>query len=438
MNGLPEGWEATVFGEVFDFKGGSQPPKSTFFHEPGEGRIRLLQIRDFESDDKAVYIEDNGKWPRCEINDVMVGRYGASVGKVLSGKAGAYNVALVKWLFDHDLLDRDWVERLLRSGLFQEPLAMLSRSAQNGFNKGDVEKFPLALPPLAEQRRIVSRLDQLSARTRAAKDRLTHVQTLATRAKQATLAAETVAPWNEMNATTSRVVDLLETSFDGPFGSKLKTQDYTENGRRVVRLENIGHLSFRMEKESFVSEAKFTELSRHLLYADDVLFSSFVDSEIRVCRVPEELHQAAINKADCFCLRVNQSKVLPKFLEFRLAAPDTYLDFVKLVHGATRPRVGLKHLKVYEILLPDIEQQTEIVRRIEAAFARIDRMVADAAKALALLERLEQQLLAKAFRGELVPQDPSDEPASALLARIREARANAPKPKRARKKKGAS
>ncbi|QBR35010.1 hypothetical protein ETW23_01370 [Leisingera sp. NJS201] len=284
----------------------------------------------------------------------------------------------------------------------------------------------------------MEKLDQLSARTRAAKDHLTHVQTLATRAKQATLAAEAVAPWNEMNATTSRVVDLLETSFDGPFGSKLKTQDYTENGRRVVRLENIGHLSFRMEKESFVSEAKFTELSRHLLHGDDVLFSSFVDSEIRVCRVPEELHQAAINKADCFCLRADQSKVLPKFLEFRLAARETYLDFVKLVHGATRPRVGLKHLKVYEILLPEVEEQTEIVRRIEAAFARIDRMVAEAAKALALLERLEQQLLAKAFRGELVPQDPSDEPASALLARIREARANAPQPKRARKKKAAS
>ena len=71
MNQLPKGWALTKFGEVFDFKGGSQPPKSSFFDTPSEGRIRLLQIRDFSSDDKAVYIEDNGRWPRCESTDIL-------------------------------------------------------------------------------------------------------------------------------------------------------------------------------------------------------------------------------------------------------------------------------------------------------------------------------------------------------------------------------
>jgi len=85
-----------------------------------------------------------------------------------------------------------------------------------------------------------------------------------------------------------------------------------------------------------------------------------------------------------------------------------------------------------------VEEQHEIVRRIETAFARIDRLTAEAARAAHLLDRLDERLLAKAFRGELVPQDPADEPARDLLARIRAARVAAPKPKRGRRKKGAA
>ena len=68
-----------------------------------------------------------------------------------------------------------------------------------------------------------------------------------------------------------------------------------------------------------------------------------------------------------------------------------------------------------------------------ATFTRADRLEAEAARARALLDRLEAAILARAFRGELVPQDPEDEPASVLLERIRARRAAAPKAKRARR-----
>jgi len=51
------------FGDLFDFKGGSQPPKSTFISEPKQGYIRLLQIRDFKSDKYPAYIQKADKWP---------------------------------------------------------------------------------------------------------------------------------------------------------------------------------------------------------------------------------------------------------------------------------------------------------------------------------------------------------------------------------------
>lgn len=87
------------------------------------------------------------------------------------------------------------------------------------------------------------------------------------------------------------------------------------------------------------------------------------------------------------------------------------------------------------ISYPNLEEQTEVVRRIEIAFVWIDRLVTEATSARRLLDRLDQSVLAKAFRGELVPQDPEDEPASVLLDRIRAERGAVPKVKRGRKGK---
>lgn len=81
-----------------------------------------------------------------------------------------------------------------------------------------------------------------------------------------------------------------------------------------------------------------------------------------------------------------------------------------------------------------LSEQREIVRRIETAFVRIDRIKAEAEKALKLTDRLDQRILARAFAGELVPQNPDDEPAADRLARIRDTRAAVPKPTRRKRK----
>lgn len=84
--------------------------------------------------------------------------------------------------------------------------------------------------------------------------------------------------------------------------------------------------------------------------------------------------------------------------------------------------------------IEDADERQEVVRRIDSAFAWVDRLAADTTSARKLIDHLDKSVLAKAFKGELVPQDPADEPASALLDRIRKERAAAPKAKRGRKK----
>ena len=304
----------------------------------------------------------------------------------------------------------------------------------------DVAAASIPLPPLLEQRRISSKVDGLTARTARARKELDRIPILVARYKQRVLELASLGDltkdWRESHErvgwTEVSVEEIAETTFDGPFGSNLKSADYIARGVRVVRLENIGRLTFIREKETYISKKKYEGLKRHTLEANDVLFSSFIAEEIRVCRFPDDLPTSAINKADCFCIRPSADQCLPAFLTFRLAAPQTYEVLKESVHGATRPRISLKQLKAFKFELPSIEEQSEIVRRIESAFGWLDRLAADHSASERLLPKLDAAILEKAFQGELVPQDPNDEPASELLERVKAERAAAPKKKRTR------
>jgi type I restriction enzyme S subunit len=80
-----------------------------------------------------------------------------------------------------------------------------------------------------------------------------------------------------------------------------------------------------------------------------------------------------------------------------------------------RANISLKDVANFPIPLPSIAEQREIVRRVEALFKTADALEARYFKAKAHVDKLTQSILAKAFRGELVPRDPNDEPASVLL-----------------------
>src|SRR5207249_6444977 len=108
------------------------------------------------------------------------------------------------------------------------------------------------------------------------------------------------------------------------------------------------------------------------------------------------------------------------------------------VHGATRPRINTTQLRKLEVRICPLAEQQEIVRRMEALFALADQIEARYAKGKAHVEKLTQSILAKAFRGELVPQDPNDEPASVLLERIRNAKRGAARKQSAQLRRSAA
>lgn len=150
--------------DICDFEGGSQPPKNQFIFIPCEGYVRFLQIRDFDSNKNITYIPNSKKNRLCNEDDILLGRYWASVGKILINKKWAYNVAVIKTIPNPDILDKKYFYYYLISNEFQWRLTKVAaRSAQAGFSKDDIYNFPVITPPLSTQLSIVARLDSAIA-----------------------------------------------------------------------------------------------------------------------------------------------------------------------------------------------------------------------------------------------------------------------------------
>ena len=157
----------TILGHVCKFIGGSQPPKSVFSKTFKSDNIRLIQIRDYKSDNHIVYIPRAQAKRFCSADDVMIGRYGPPLFQILRGLEGAYNVALMKAVPDESRLSRDFLFYFLKhSSILQYVIYHSQRAAgQIGLTKETLEPYPIALPSLANQRKITKTITELEDET---------------------------------------------------------------------------------------------------------------------------------------------------------------------------------------------------------------------------------------------------------------------------------
>ena len=162
-----KGWVEKQLGDVCQFVGGSQPPKSVFSKTKSMDNIRLIQIRDYKSDKHVVYIPREQAKRFCSADDVMIGRYGPPLFQILRGLDGAYNVALMKAMPDELKLSRDFLFYFLKHSTILEYVIYHSNRAagQIGVTKETLEPYPIALPSLCEQKKVVAKLDALGTET---------------------------------------------------------------------------------------------------------------------------------------------------------------------------------------------------------------------------------------------------------------------------------
>ncbi|WP_462099542.1 restriction endonuclease subunit S [Vibrio cholerae] len=155
--------------EVVDFIGGSQPPKSQFSDVQKEGYVRLIQIRDYKTDNHIVYVDSASTKKFCTKDDVMIGRYGPPVFQILRGLDGAYNVALMKAVPNEDVLTKDYLFWFLQSPSIQNYVIGISQRAagQSGVNKKALEKYLIPVPSKTIQNDIVDKVGQLVNKSRS-------------------------------------------------------------------------------------------------------------------------------------------------------------------------------------------------------------------------------------------------------------------------------
>lgn len=204
----------------------------------------------------------------------------------------------------------------------------------------------------------------------------------------------------------------------GPFGSNLKVSDYTDSGVRLVFVRNITQNSFTDAKAKFVTEVKAKELIAHRVLPGDILITKMGDPPGDACLYPDHMSPGIIT-SDCIRLSPRRSHLSAQYLLYAVRSRFIQRQILAITKGVAQLKVSLGRFYSIVIPLPPLAEQERIVAEVDRHISRADALAASIAQSKRRAQRLRRAILAAAFQGRLVPQDPNDEPASVLLDRIR-------------------
>jgi len=314
---------------------------------------------------------------------------------------------------------------------------------------------PFILAPLAEQQQIATKLDELLAQVDVIKTRLDTIPKILKRFRQSVLAAavsgELTEDWRTEHDSVEwsqvRINDITSKVGSGatPKGGE---SVYKIEGVPLIRSMNVVFFGFKRQGMAFLDSSQAHDLRNAEVQASDVLLNITGASIGRVTIAPQDMEGARVNQH--VCIIRPKPEILSEFLCWFFAAPEMQRIIDAENYGVTRQALTKQQILNFEISLPSIEEQTEIVAQVEQLFAFADQVEQRVKDARKRVNRLTQSILAKAFSGELTAtwraQNPDlisgENSVEALLAKIkaeREALAkNQPTKPRTIKKTGES
>lgn len=418
----PAGWAATTLGHVCDLLNGRAYKQTELLRT---GKYRVLRVGNFFSNPNW-YFSDLELEPTkyCDDGDLLYA-WSASFGpKIWDGGKVIYHYHIWKTQPNESAVAKVFLYHWFEWDKENIKAEHGTGSTMIHVTKADMESRPLNLPPLPEQHRIVSKIDSLSGKSKRARDHLDHVPRLVEKYKQAVLAAafrgDLTSGIRATRGWPSWKHDLAMNVCAKVQSGGTPKQGFEQSGIPFLKVYNIVRQQVSFEhRPQFVNRSVHeSSLAKSKAYPGDVLMNIVGPPLGKVGIVPDTYPEWNFNQA--LTLFRPTDKLRSKWIFYFLCSGVSVSEIANETKGsAGQVNISLSQCRLFQFPVPSVDEQDEIVGRIEHLFTWIDRLAAEATSARKLADRLDQAILAKAFRGELVPQDPNDEPASVLLDRIR-------------------
>ena len=310
-----------------------------------------------------------------------------------------------------------------------------------------VRESILPLPPLAEQQRIVAKLEQVLERVNSCRAHMDAVPRLLKRFRQSVLAAacsgRLTEDWRAQNPDAETAQVLVEQADDTDLpttwrvvplnkvakvtsGEAFKKAEYSESGVKLLQIANVSFGRVIWEQQNFLPESYLESHPDLSLREGDILMAlnrPLLNWRIKVARLQQSDSPAILYQRVGKFWPVTNGVLDWDYLFLFLQSDYFIKELSERLRGSDQPYVNPPEMLQIAIPVAPIKEQREIVQRVQVLLNWARGVEARYDKARKFFDRLSASVLAQAFRGELVPQDPSDEPASELLARIRAERA---------------
>lgn len=429
---LPEAWLACSLGDVIDYG-------KTTKAEPSEiaDDAWILELEDIEKDtskllERRTFAERQSKSTknRFEVGDVLYGKLRPYLNKVIiADQPGCCTTEIIP-LKPNVALNGRYLFAWLKHPVFLDYVSNVSHGLNMPRLGTDAGKAaPFILAPLAEQKRIADKLEAVLGRVDACRARLDRVPDLLKRFRQSVLAAATsgqlTEDWREENRPPPwQHLPLGSLASEVKNGLSPKPHEQPP-GTPILRISSVR--PFRVYQYDIRYLSADLPVDTYRLKIGDLLFTRYNGSLefVGVCGLVRKIEVEGLVYPDKLIrVRVDEKRAVPAWIEVA-AGSRTVRDVIENTARTSAGQTGISGKDIKELVLPvpSLPEQAEIVRRVEALFALADRIEARLATAQRLVERLTPATLSKAFRGDLVPQDPDDEPASKLLQRLQTAAA---------------
>jgi type I restriction enzyme S subunit len=446
--GLPEGWALTTLQDACEINPSKAPKDSlpadapvTFVPMPAvdaeEGTITKPQVRRFSEVRKGFTSFREGDVIMAKITPCMENGKAAIARNLINGLGfGSTEFHVFR---STGVALADFVYHYIRRESYRRSAEaeMTGSVGQKRVPQTFLETTELPLPPLPEQVRIVKSLTELLNTVKASQDKLRRVPAILKRFRQAVLAAacsgRLTEDWREANRCSieedwreAELSDLCASISDGDHQPPPKLA----MGVPFLTIGNVSSGRLDFSETRFVPEKYFNQIKPgRKPRRGDVLYT-VVGATIGIPVLVD------VDRPFCFqrhiaLLRASKDAA-PEFLWTVMASPEVFKEAWSRVTGSAQPTLPLGNLRTIPISIPPLAEQEEIARRVQTLLEMADNIQERVGQATLKSEKLTQSILARAFRGELVPTEAElarrggveYETASVLLERVRAEKEN--------------